>query len=94
MVERIGNFTPAVPGEENDMSKKNVFELKRIYRASNGRRFKCVAVDVAKVTFAPVRGCVVFAKKAFIRKLQVNRATKRECIKINENSRELVWLTA
>ena len=70
------------------------FQEKQVYKASNGRKFKCIAVDAVKATFAPMYGCVVYAKKAFARKVRVNPATKRPCVKVNANSSECVWLTA
>lgn len=75
------------------MSDKNKeFKVKSVYVASNGKKFKCLSVDSVKATFAPIRGCVVFAKKAFARKLRVNLATKCQCVKVNGRG-DFVWLS-
>jgi len=73
--------------------REKAFEVKRVYTASNGKRFKCLEVDAARVVLAPLRGCVALVKKSFARSVRINQATKRQCVKVNERG-SFVWLTA
>lgn len=68
------------------------FELKKVYKAQNGKRFKCVGITSRNVSFVPMKGFIPDNDKQFQEELRVNPANKRQCVNLG-SAENPVWLS-
>lgn len=76
------------------MKNTHKFELGKVYKATDGKRYKCVDLfGINSVGLAPMKGCVVFKKDAKNYKTRINKATNRQCVKISSRG-AYIWVSA